>query len=265
MTDLWRAVRQTTARALESGALQPIETNVELLRDGDTTFALRTITTERIEKRVREKLSREGNPFLPYDERLHVAEISDCYVCLLNKFNVMEYHLLLVTKQFEQQNGELGEVDFDAFARCLSAIDGLAFYNSGPEAGASQPHRHLQLVPFPLKKLNGRVLVRDERELPFVCLQSQVELDPADLTIRHREMLDELGLAGPTPGPYNLLMTREWMCVVPRACERFHTVSVNGLGYAGSLFARNAKERSLVRTHRPMNILAAVGRATHDD
>ena len=40
--------------------------------------------------------------------------------------------------------------DFDALARGLAAIDGLAFYNGGTVAGASQPHKHLQLVPVPL-------------------------------------------------------------------------------------------------------------------
>ena len=265
MTDLWRAVRHTTARALESEALEPIETDVEVLHDGDSTFALRTITDKRIEKRAREKLSLKGNPFLPYDERLHVADISDDYVCLLNKFNVMEHHMLLVTRQYEEQTGALDEVDFDAFATCLSDIDGLAFYNSGPVSGASQPHRHMQLVPFPLAKLDGQVLARDMEDLPFRCVRSRVALDPVPLTTLYREMLRELGLAQSTPDPHNLLMTRDWMCVVPRSREHFHSISVNGLGYAGSLFARDERERQLVRTDGPMKVLTTVSRATHDE
>jgi ATP adenylyltransferase len=33
---------------------------------------------------------------------------------------------------------------------CLAEIDGLVFYNAGKLAGASQRHKHLQLVPLPL-------------------------------------------------------------------------------------------------------------------
>ena len=68
--------------------------------------------------------------------------------------------MLLVTRQYEEQTGALDEVDFDAFATCLSDIDGLAFYNSGPVSGASQPHRHMQLVPFPLAKLANSCFVK---------------------------------------------------------------------------------------------------------
>jgi ATP adenylyltransferase/5',5'''-P-1,P-4-tetraphosphate phosphorylase II len=33
---------------------------------------------------------------------------------------------------------------------CLAEFDGLAFYNAGTIAGASQSHKHLQQVPVPL-------------------------------------------------------------------------------------------------------------------
>jgi ATP adenylyltransferase len=28
--------------------------------------------------------------------------------------------------------------------------DALCFYNSGPASGASQPHKHVQIIPLPL-------------------------------------------------------------------------------------------------------------------
>lgn len=258
MFDLLTALRNTASQALDTGALEPIETEVELLHSAGVSFAVRTIVTKRTEARVRRKLSRPGNPFLPYDERLFVADVSDNYVCLLNKFNVMENHMLLVTKGFEEQTDALNEVDFDAIAKCLDQVDGLGFYNSGPEAGASQRHKHLQLVPFPLAKLGHGLLIRDEAELPFHCLEATIGANPTAMAKQYQEMLAELGLLGSPPKPYNLLMTREWMGMVPRTREYFQTISINGLGYAGSLFARNEAERQMILEHGPMSVLTAV-------
>ena len=37
----------------------------------------------------------------------------------------------------------------------LAEFDGLGFYNGGETAGASQPHKHLQIVPLPLLLLSA--------------------------------------------------------------------------------------------------------------
>ena len=43
-----------------------------------------------------------GNPFLPYDPALLVAPISPTHVALLNRFNVVDDHFLIVTRSFEE-------------------------------------------------------------------------------------------------------------------------------------------------------------------
>jgi ATP adenylyltransferase/5',5'''-P-1,P-4-tetraphosphate phosphorylase II len=42
--------------------------------------------------------SKKTNPFLPYDAELFVCELSPTHVLLLNKFPVVENHVLVVTK-----------------------------------------------------------------------------------------------------------------------------------------------------------------------
>jgi len=79
-----------------------------------------------------------------------VGDISATHVGLLNKFCVLEDHLLMVTRDYAEQTELLDESDFHALLCGLAAVDGLAFYNGGTDAGASQPHKHLQLVPLPL-------------------------------------------------------------------------------------------------------------------
>ncbi|MFN2646613.1 MAG: phosphorylase, partial [Burkholderiales bacterium] len=58
--------------------------------------------------------------------------------------------------------------------------------------------------------------------------------------------------------PYNLLATRRWMLLVPRGCERYESISVNALGFAGSLFVRSDVELERVRDAGPMAVLRAV-------
>ena len=56
-------------------------------------------------------------------------------------------------------------------------------------------------------------------------------------------------------GPYNLLLTRRWMLLVPRAQEFFGAISVNALGFAGALLAKNDQERETLKQQGPMAVL----------
>lgn len=98
-----------------------------------------------------------NNPFLPYDERLFVANLSPTHVLLLNKFDVVPYHSLVVTRAFEPQTDPLRAADLRATWAAMAALAGggeegrgaLAFYNCGEHSGRSQPHKHAQVVPLP--------------------------------------------------------------------------------------------------------------------
>ncbi|MCZ7598183.1 MAG: hypothetical protein M5U09_11280 [Gammaproteobacteria bacterium] len=86
----------------------------------------------------------------------------------------------------------------------------------------------------------------------------------------YRAMLGESGIGidgsgadARRGGPYNLLMTREWMLAVPRAREFANGISINGLGYAGSLFVIDEEALDTVRRVGPMNILRGVSRPAH--
>jgi ATP adenylyltransferase len=58
--------------------------------------------------------------------------------------------------------------------------------------------------------------------------------------------------------PYNLLVTRDWVMLVPRSRERFETISINALAFTGSLFIRNREELQVLETSRPASVLKAV-------
>ncbi len=149
---LWSRVRTATARAMERGALVSIPTRATTIADRGVNFHVRVVAN--LERKAAATQQRDifqsptaGDPFLPYDQDMFVADLNESHVCLLNKFNVVDYHVLMVTRAFEHQLAPLTRADFRAVCLCLAEYPGLVFYNAGETAGASQPHKHLQMVP----------------------------------------------------------------------------------------------------------------------
>lgn len=227
--------------------------------DGGIDFVVRVIEGGR-----RELRRAGGDPFLPYEEELYVGDVWATHVCLLNKYPVVQDHLLFATRAFEAQETLLSPADWEALERGLAEFDGLAFYNSGPTAGASQRHKHLQQVTLPLGP-GGAPLpiapwISEARALPFRHALGRLTAgDPGARHALYRALLSELGLErGERTLPYNLLATREWLLVVPRSACAAHGVEVNALGFAGSLVCRDAAQRDAVARHGPVAILQAV-------
>jgi sulfate adenylyltransferase (ADP) / ATP adenylyltransferase len=285
------AARGRAAR--QSGALQSIATDLHHLDDGGIRFLVRVLAS--LHQKEREAAARQqaaaaegaapANPFLPHDERLFVADLSPTHFCLLNKFNVVDGHLLLLTRAFEDQERLLTPADLEAMAICLTEIDGLGFFNGGTTAGASQPHKHLQLVPLPLaadgpalpiEPLLAPVLAAARPGVPrtvpgfafrHALLRLEGEPTAAVLDQAYCSLLEATGLAGSgarqaraearPAAPYNLLVTRRWMLIVPRSRERLEGIAVNALGYAGSLFVRDESEMAVVERIGPLRLITA--------
>lgn len=284
ITHLLERADHVSERALEKGALQPIQTEQSWLDDGGFRFSVRWVSSlaHKDRARVDTVIRRQPgfNPFLPPEPDLTVAELGASHRVVLNKFPVIERHLLLVTRRFEDQHAPLSQADFDALAAVISAHGGLGFYNGGRSAGASQAHKHLQWVPQSAAALNAflppqRSLAGTEAfanpALPwahaFVHLPgfesegsgpSGAALASAFRTAC--AALDMPWAADPMP-PYNLLATRETLLLVPRTREKWQDVSVNSLAYAGSLFVRDREQIERLSACGALAVLAAVGRA----
>jgi len=287
---LWNRTTAASERALASGALQPIGTESALIPDAGVDFVVRIIgslsrKSEDHERRDREQslTGERFDPFLPHEPSMFVADVSRSHLCLLNKFNVIDHHLLIVTREFEDQECLLTESDFDAMWRCMAEFRGLAFYNGGRTAGASEPHKHLQMIPLPLADRGLEVPIEPLLEsveldgslgqasaLPFAHRYAETPSnalrDPAGAAAETRElyraMLEEVGLnrrSDPPDAvqsaPYNWLCTRDWMLLVPRTCEFFEGVSVNAIGFAGGLLVRNREQLEVLRVRGPMAAL----------
>ena len=289
---LWTRIKEQTQHGLECGALQSISTDYEFVEENGVNFLVRilsNLTRKDEAKKKQDKAAKKGkdfNPFLPYEEDLFVSDISQTHLCLLNKFNVVENHLLIVTREFEEQESLLNYQDFQAMWACLREIDGLIFYNGGKIAGASQRHKHLQLVPTPLAPNQTESIpiaplfasavfdgnVGRIADLPFINGFYRFESDlinspndAAQITLeRYHQLLKAVGLLNEDTEnncsiAYNFLATREWMFIVPRSQEHFESISVNSLGFAGGLLVRNQEQMQMLKNCKPMEILRQVG------
>jgi ATP adenylyltransferase len=278
---LWTRVKQQTQAALQCGALKSIPTEVEFVEQVGINFLVRILVNldrKKAATQIQEKQAiatgKEFNPFLPYEEDLFVADISDTHVCILNKFNVVDHHLLIITRAFESQESLLTLADFTAMWSSLAEFPGLGFYNGGKLAGASQRHKHLQIIPLPLTtgdlpiaplfnqaKFQGAIATIPG--LPF--LHAFTNLHPEDsaetILAKYQSLLQAVEIESihhSPSGAYNLLATREWMLIVPRSQEDFQSISVNSLGFAGALLVRNPEMMQMLKDIGPMNILRQV-------
>lgn len=305
---LWPGARLEAAlderlrSALACRAVQPIATITQAVSDAGIPFQIRAVDTLRHKPAVAEPakpakraagigglLGRKAeaptvNPFLPYDPALYVAHLPPRHVVLLNKYNVVASHALIVTDEFEPQWMPLSQADFAAAAAVLKATDALVFFNGGPTAGASQLHKHLQFVPcalaagqtqLPIEAEIAAALARAggqrprQSRLPFrhalVGFEPGQVTPEAALALRGRYE-DVLAAVGCNPWPsqggkcenYNLLMTRRWMMAVPRTRESHEGLSVNALGFAGALLVKSQEQADQLRTLGPATLLRAV-------
>ena len=256
--------------ALSSGALQPIATEQITLTDHGLPFVVKWVSSLLAKPRRQKPAgSPSFNPFLPPEGALTLGALAPDHLLILNKFPVMPHHLLVITRHFEAQTDPLNAGDFAALARLIDTNGGLGFYNGGETAGASQPHKHLQWIPDlpPLAQRLQTVLTASHS--PFNFRHAFAPLTADDwaasvigerLAACFRTLCTNVGVdasRAPLP-PYNLLVTRHWMWLIPRRAERWRDMSINALGFAGSLFVKSRDRFPAFEAAGPLAALSAV-------
>lgn len=286
----WQKITLATEKAIQLEALHSIPNYYEILEENNIPFIIRIVDNlnrkdkAKKEQNKTQKKDPNFNPFLPYEEDLFVGDISDTHLAILNKYNVVDHHCLIITRAFESQNDILNYNDFYALWTLLKQIKGLGFYNCGTLSGASQPHKHLQLIPeffadnihnIPFnslilehrefdKKVKINTLKYDHRIMYFLPdILSKTTEEIAEITTEYyRQILRDLAIENinnKASQDYNLLITQEWIKVIPRSQEKYESISINSLGFAGALLVRNEEQLQLIKQDKPLNILAKVG------
>lgn len=255
--------------ALDEGALVPLQTRI--LNDAPLEPFLHRELLSRAPRHLRPEGPRP-NPFLPWDRPLQVDLLGDSHVLLLNKYPVQPNHLLVISQQWKPQEGWLEPADWAAVAAVAADLGGLWFFNSGATAGASQPHRHLQVLPrregessCPLAPLLEQQLREGIATWPWAYALSarrdpQGGSDLPELYLRHATRLG-LGSPGLDPRPrhpYNLLYDDRWFLTVRREREHEAGFSINALGFAGYLLSTEHSDRAWLERHGPWALLRSV-------
>ncbi|KXZ56040.1 hypothetical protein GPECTOR_2g1592 [Gonium pectorale] len=339
---LWDDIVRVYERAESSGACSKTETQVDVWWDAamGVEFVLRVATALKAKPQGPQAAERRAstpaevtagaagasappppppppptwrNPFLPPEPDLFVRHLGPAHSLVLNKFNVVRHHTIVITREFRSQAEPLYGGDLAATLEVVEAMPGggLAFYNCGPNSGRSQPHKHLQVVPLPFKEgaaplapvhglveavaaataaagaaSGGRAAplqALELRQLPYRCYAALLPESPSPeqlesafnslLQLAHPgyTYVPPVQLDGPPTDAasaaaaaagsvsYNVLLTRQWLMLVPRRAERFGPLAPNSLAFAGTMLVRSEEELEFVRQAGPSGILAQVG------
>ena len=215
------------------------------------------------------------NPFLPWEQALELDQLDSGHVVLLNKYPVQAGHLLLISANWQPQSGWLSADDWRGVAHLAGDTGGLWFFNSCAASGASQPHRHLQLLPRRAGEASTPLATEIERQLAMLDppwpwayrLSRRADpLESSDLPALYLEHAEQLGLGHPhydpqPRHPYNLLFNDDWLLTVRRTQEHCAGFSLNALAFAGYLLATESSDIELLEREGPWSLLRAVAAA----
>ncbi len=272
---IWSKALETSQKAIECGAVIPLITTKYKSNDYFCDYELRFLKSP-IPKHLIE-YGPKLNPFIPWDGRLEILPIFDKHTLILNKYPVQLGHMLLITNSWKAQNGWLNVEDFEAIVNVDNDTTGLWFFNSSKEAGASQPHRHFQLLPRHKNEIicpryewfcsllnNKKDLASDISHC--ISIKPRVKNSNSninDLFSSYRTMVKEMNLGeidytDKPLKPYNLLITSEWIALITRETDRSNGFSINALGFAGYFLGTGKSDIEILVKFGPEEILKNV-------
>ncbi len=272
---IWSKALEISREAVNCGAVIPLNTIKYKSVDKYCDFELRFLKSP-IPKFLKE-YGPKINPFIPWDSRLQIQTINNKHTLILNKYPVQLGHILLITNSWKPQNGWLNEDDFEAIINVDNDTTGLWFFNSSKEAGASQPHRHFQLLP---RHVNEIICPRyewfcsllndknDNKSEISHCISirrrnKNKDTSTNDLFSLYKSMVSEMNigeinLINKPLKPYNLLITSEWIALITRKTDRSNGFSINALGFAGYFLGTKRSDVDTLIKFGPEKILKDV-------
>ncbi|OED41391.1 hypothetical protein ACH42_14070 [Endozoicomonas sp. (ex Bugula neritina AB1)] len=265
--DLLKELNSVREKAVSSGDLKPVATTLYVVEQGGIPYQIRLLNTPREKpsgfNAAFDATKARPNPFLPYEDALYVGHLPTGHVILLNKYSVVDDHFLIVTSEFKPQESLLSLSEFEALHYSMQPTPLLVFFNSGRNAGASQPHCHLQGIPL-TADLPVTSALNSGLTLPFPhqIIHFKQLPTPSTLYSQYLSMLELCGLysnsSDTKPRAHNLLVTPEWMMVVPRKKKHHSNTPINALGFAGLILIKDEAQLAKIQQEGPTHLLANV-------
>mmetsp|Transcript_17615 Transcript_17615/g.15529 ORF Transcript_17615/g.15529 Transcript_17615/m.15529 type:complete len:244 (-) Transcript_17615:59-790(-) len=181
---------------------------------------------------------------------------------LLNRYSILDKQLLIVAKpeHFEIQSIPLDFYDMEGVFLAMKIIENpIIFLNGGAHAGASQPHKHLQVVPIDsfsktgglhldnnVKEYMDRIEIfnrNEKHKLPFFSFKHEIRFfdqpmkellflknssqkEAVDLLLNlYKEIFKSLGLDYKNPkNDTNVMITQRYLLVIVRSTFSFENI-----------------------------------------
>jgi ATP adenylyltransferase len=323
---LFDHIKEVFNKASKNGELiYKDASNFEILKDKETKMEYEVKIVEALSKRPNNRALEPGcgkaeitddilstvqkkNPFLhPEPELTIIDSLMDKYRLILNKYPNTKYHFLLVTKEFEKQDSLLKPTEMQIMHTILDNLNNknenegikyFSFFNSGPESGYSQFHKHIQFMLLPTKlniyqesvvknvdyfipkemisqnrplfykkatfkhyilKLKGEDEIEDEEDERDSLGLLYMYLIKRCMNIFKEYEMDDLKLS------YNFLMMPDWMMIVPRRSAKYEDIWQNSLGFMGLVCVKNTELKNKVLNIGFSKILQECGFPMEED
>ena len=257
---IWQKAGNAIEKALKTGALHPISATAidHEVNNVRFTYHLRNQLAEK----KPHQLTQTTNPFLPHEPAMFVDSLGNDHKILLNKFPVLAPHLLVCSNSFIAQSKVLTESDLSAWHAVLSESNTsaarshrLGFFNSEPTAGASQPHRHMQVIEVQQPLTPFMEAFQQRIAHKTVCFSYA---SPAELYQTYQEALRYLALLRPDQKTHahNILLTEQYIWLIPRSEVQYLGIYANGLNFSGHFLLKDRTQLDWLLTQDPFDILA---------
>uniref|UniRef100_A0AAV1UWP3 ATP adenylyltransferase n=1 Tax=Peronospora matthiolae TaxID=2874970 RepID=A0AAV1UWP3_9STRA len=291
---LRKTVQDVTQRARKSQALKQITATHERLPFSPSLNVSCVLWTA--DRKYKPAASKQApvesfqDPFAKenLDQDLFITQLHGTHNLVLNKFSIVDEHVVLATVDLAPQEEPLDAADFRAMWTAMQELDTFAFFNCGVESGASQPHKHMQLMTYrSMKDIMGLdtpslLYFIDQQlrahsmsqtvqlpELPFCHFLHRIDVADgtdsekaaADVVAIYDKVLRQMnstaslktsaqsGTSSSLFVSYNLLLTSSFLFMIPRKTEGFNGIEVNSIGFIGSFFVYNDKQHAYLTAH----------------
>jgi len=212
-----------------------VEDYLSVINDSGATFHFRKFDKHLLKSVSNPPQKYNIDPLLPpYHPLIYVQNMFNQNI-IINKFMHSPGHVVFSADDPDlQQGSKLNKSDFSMMAHVLREFkNGVAYYNSGIDAGCTQLHKHIQFAPtihnplLDLMSLNAK--------LPFVYYNVNFKsLDSMDISDAYKELFNQAKEY--RSRDYNFIVSSRNAVLIPRQKAQHETgIVVNSLGMCGHL------------------------------
>ena len=266
----WKKALEQTEYSIKKNCLFPLKT-IDITKEiyNSKDFIIRSLDISLFNRN--KTFGPKPNPFKPWELDLEIDSIGENHQLILNKYPVQKGHILLITNEWKPQNGWLEKQDWFAIKKVNMDTSGLWFFNSCKRAGASQPHRHIQLLRRDSKEeicprnswfmnLINKNNLDNKLSQNVIVKKIDLKTDSDHLYDTYLELSNKIGLGNPKTNSrpkksHNIILTNKWMAIIKRSKDNIHGFSVNSLGFAGYILVTNRSNKSYLEKYGPESLL----------